>query len=257
MDEALKAVADPTRRAILRLVRDGEQPAGEIAAHFPHMSRPAVSQHLRVLTDAGLLEVRPDGNRRLYRWRREGLRDAASFVEEMWSEQPRPTQGCGGTRGMARARPCRERGEEGEEVSEPDHDGVVEQTLRIAARPQTVWRYWTEPDRMRDWWAAEAEVDPRPGGICWVDLAEGGTIRGEYVELVPYERIAFTFGWEESRVTDEIPPGSTLVEVTFVEDGGDTLMTLRHSGLPRTVVDLHHAGWAHHLPMLVAAVKES
>ena len=85
MDEALKAVADPTRRAILRLVREGEQPAGEIAAHFPHMSRPAVSQHLRVLTEAGLLEVRPDGNRRLYRWRREGLRDAASFLEEMWS----------------------------------------------------------------------------------------------------------------------------------------------------------------------------
>jgi DNA-binding transcriptional ArsR family regulator len=49
------------------------------------MSRPS-AQHRRVLTDAGLLEVRPDGNRRLYRWRREGLRDAASFVEEMWSE---------------------------------------------------------------------------------------------------------------------------------------------------------------------------
>jgi uncharacterized protein YndB with AHSA1/START domain len=155
---------------------------------------------------------------------------------------------------MARAHPS---DEEGEVVSEPDHDGVVEQTVRISARPQTVWRYWTEPDRMRDWWAAEAEVDPRPGGICWVDLADGGTIRGEYVELVPYERIAFTFGWEESRVTDEIPPGSTLVEVTFVEDGGDTVMTLRHSGLPRSVVDLHHAGWGHHLPTLVAAVTKA
>jgi DNA-binding transcriptional ArsR family regulator len=87
MDDALRAVADPTRRAILRLVRDDELPAGEIAAHFPAMSRPAVSQHLRVLADAGLVEVRPDGNRRLYRWRREGLRDAASFVEEMWSDR--------------------------------------------------------------------------------------------------------------------------------------------------------------------------
>lgn len=87
MDQALRAVADPTRRAILRLVRDGELPAGEIAAHFPSMSRPAVSQHLRVLTDAGLVEVRPDGNRRLYRWRREGLREAATFVEEMWSDR--------------------------------------------------------------------------------------------------------------------------------------------------------------------------
>jgi DNA-binding transcriptional ArsR family regulator len=85
MDEALRAVADPTRRAILRLVRDDELAAGEIATHFPSMSRPAVSQHLRVLADAGLVMVRPEGNRRLYRWRREGLRDAATFVEEMWS----------------------------------------------------------------------------------------------------------------------------------------------------------------------------
>ncbi len=51
------------------------------------MSRPAVSQHLRVLDDAGLVEVRPDGNRRLYRWRREGLRDAAAFFEEMWADR--------------------------------------------------------------------------------------------------------------------------------------------------------------------------
>jgi DNA-binding transcriptional ArsR family regulator len=87
MDESLRAVADPTRRAILRLVRDGERAAGEIASHFPTMSRPAVSQHLRVLSDAGLVEVRRDGTRRLYRWQREGLRDAASFFDEMWSEQ--------------------------------------------------------------------------------------------------------------------------------------------------------------------------
>ena len=85
MDEALRAVADPTRRAILRLVRDSELPAGEIAEHFPSMSRPAVSQHLKVLADSGLVEVRPDGNRRLYRWRREGLRDATTFFDEMWS----------------------------------------------------------------------------------------------------------------------------------------------------------------------------
>jgi DNA-binding transcriptional ArsR family regulator len=87
VDESLRAVADPTRRAILRLLRDGEAAAGEIARHFPSMSRPAVSQHLRVLADAGLVEARPEGNRRLYRWRPEGLRDAAAFVEEMWSDR--------------------------------------------------------------------------------------------------------------------------------------------------------------------------
>jgi DNA-binding transcriptional ArsR family regulator len=87
IDESLRAVADPTRRAILRLVRDNELPAGEIARHFPTISRPAVSQHLRVLSDAGLVEVRPAGNRRLYRRRRDGFRDAAAFMEEMWSDR--------------------------------------------------------------------------------------------------------------------------------------------------------------------------
>lgn len=87
IDGSLRAVADPTRRAILRLVRDSELPAGEIAARFAGISRPAVSQHLRVLSEAGLVVVRPDGNRRLYRWRREGLRGAAAFVEEMWSDR--------------------------------------------------------------------------------------------------------------------------------------------------------------------------
>jgi DNA-binding transcriptional ArsR family regulator len=80
-------VADPTRRAILRLVRDGEVAAGEIAGFFPTMSRPAVSQHLRVLADAGLVDVRAQGNRRLYRLRAEGLRDAAAFLEDMWSDR--------------------------------------------------------------------------------------------------------------------------------------------------------------------------
>jgi DNA-binding transcriptional ArsR family regulator len=87
VDEALRAVADPTRRAILRLVRDREVPAGVIAANFATISRPAVSQHLRVLADAGLVAVRPDGNHRLYRWRPEGLRDAAAFLDEMWSDR--------------------------------------------------------------------------------------------------------------------------------------------------------------------------
>jgi DNA-binding transcriptional ArsR family regulator len=87
LGEVLRAVADPTRRSILRLVRDGELAAGHIARQFPNISRPAVSQHLRVLAETGLVSVRPDGNRRLYRWRPEGLRDAAEFVAEMWGDR--------------------------------------------------------------------------------------------------------------------------------------------------------------------------
>jgi DNA-binding transcriptional ArsR family regulator len=80
-------VADPTRRTILRLVHDDERAAGEIAGHFPGISRPAVSQHLRVLNDAGLVVTRKDGNRRLYRARPEGLAEAWAYLDEMWTDR--------------------------------------------------------------------------------------------------------------------------------------------------------------------------
>jgi DNA-binding transcriptional ArsR family regulator len=80
---ALEAIAEPRRRAILRLVRDEELPAGEIAAQF-EVTRPAVSQHLRVLRQAGLLSERREGTRRLYRARPEALAELRSFLEEFW-----------------------------------------------------------------------------------------------------------------------------------------------------------------------------
>ena len=83
-DEALKAIAEPRRRAILRLVADGELAAGEIAAAFD-VSRTAVSQHLTVLKNAGLLDERRDGTRRLYRARPEGLAELREFLNDVWA----------------------------------------------------------------------------------------------------------------------------------------------------------------------------
>jgi DNA-binding transcriptional ArsR family regulator len=80
----LDAVAEPRRREILLLVRDIELPAGEIAGRFADVSRPAISQHLRVLHDAGLLVERREGTRRLYRTRAEGFAELRGFLEEFW-----------------------------------------------------------------------------------------------------------------------------------------------------------------------------
>jgi DNA-binding transcriptional ArsR family regulator len=85
MDEVLRAIAEPRRRAILELVAGRELPAGEIAAHF-EVTRPAVSQHLTVLKDAGLVVERRDGTRRLYRARPEGLDELQRFLSDMWSQ---------------------------------------------------------------------------------------------------------------------------------------------------------------------------
>src|SRR5579859_3069910 len=86
MEAALKAIAEPRRRQILRLVRDEELSAGEIASHFD-VTRPAVSQHLTVLKEAGLVDERRNGTRRLYRARPEGLAELKTFLDEFWADR--------------------------------------------------------------------------------------------------------------------------------------------------------------------------
>jgi DNA-binding transcriptional ArsR family regulator len=86
MEAALKAIAEPRRRQILELVRDGELSAGEIAGHFD-VTRPAISQHLGVLKEAGLVSERRNGTRRLYLARPDGLRELQAFLEGFWDER--------------------------------------------------------------------------------------------------------------------------------------------------------------------------
>ena len=83
MELALRAIVEPRRREILRLVQERELPAGEIAAKFD-VTRPAISQHLQVLKGAGLVSERRDGTRRLYRARPEGLAELRDFLAEFW-----------------------------------------------------------------------------------------------------------------------------------------------------------------------------
>ncbi len=83
MPDAFQALAEPRRREVLRLVVDRERTAGEIAERFD-VTRQAVSQHLRVLLDAGLLEERREGSRRWYRARTEGLDGVREYLDGMW-----------------------------------------------------------------------------------------------------------------------------------------------------------------------------
>ena len=79
------ALADPSRRAVFEALRGGPVAVGELAKRFP-ISRPAVSQHLRVLKDAGLVSDLADGNRRLYRIRPEGVAELRAYLDRMWSD---------------------------------------------------------------------------------------------------------------------------------------------------------------------------
>ena len=82
-------------------------------------------------------------------------------------------------------------------------------------------------------------------------------MRGEYLELLPYERLVFSFGWEPIDGSSPISPGGSRVEVTLIEDAGDTIMTLRHTGIPDTFAELHASGWSHFLALLAATADTS
>jgi DNA-binding transcriptional ArsR family regulator len=87
--EALAAIADPTRRQLLALLRGGELPAGELAGRFA-LSRPAVSRHLRVLREAGLVSSRVEGRRRLYALDPRPLRELDDWLEpyrDLWAQR--------------------------------------------------------------------------------------------------------------------------------------------------------------------------
>jgi DNA-binding transcriptional ArsR family regulator len=86
MQSAIQAISEPRRREILRLVRDREMPAGEIASRFD-VTRTAISQHLTILKNAGLVTERREGTRRLYRARPEGLADLQAFLDGFWEDR--------------------------------------------------------------------------------------------------------------------------------------------------------------------------
>jgi uncharacterized protein YndB with AHSA1/START domain len=122
---------------------------------------------------------------------------------------------------------------------------TIEQTVRIAAPPETVWKFWTEPQRLAEWWATDAEVVAEPGGLFRVVMGPGPVMRGTFLELDPPRRLVFTFGWEGDPPAGPLPPGSTRVEVTLTPEEGGTLLVLRHFDMPVHQAPDHRHGWSY------------
>lgn len=135
----------------------------------------------------------------------------------------------------------------------------VEIEVRVKASPETVFSYFTDPEKYRLWKGLAADLDPRPGGRYRVDWRRENGIRGEYVVVDPPRRVVFTWGWESPdmelpRGVREVPPGSTTVEVVFIPDGDDTIVRVRHDGLPGDgAASAHTWGWNLYLPRLQIA----
>jgi uncharacterized protein YndB with AHSA1/START domain len=124
---------------------------------------------------------------------------------------------------------------------------VLEQ--RIEASPAEVYAYLTDAGKWKRWQGVDATLDPWVGGAFSVLMANGLNARGEFVELVPDRRVVFTWGWTGY---ENLPPGSSTVEIDLRADGDATVLVLTHRSLPDEELPSQRMGWAHYLPRLSA-----
>jgi uncharacterized protein YndB with AHSA1/START domain len=118
---------------------------------------------------------------------------------------------------------------------------MVRREVQIAAPPATVFAFLTDPDKIMRWLGSDAAMEPHPGGLYLVDVGGRHTARGRFTEVVPVHRLAYTFGWDGR---ENVPPGSSLIEIDLVDQGSGTLLRMTQSGLPDAAeVASHGKGW--------------
>ena len=128
----------------------------------------------------------------------------------------------------------------------------VEIEVRIEARPETIFDFFTDPDRMVQWMGRSHDLDPRPGGVFRCDINGRDVASGSYVEVDPPRRVVFTWGWESE--ASPTKPGSSTVEVNLEPAGEGTLVRLAHRDLAAEEQrSAHRHGWEHYFERLAVA----
>jgi len=133
-----------------------------------------------------------------------------------------------------------------------DAPDTYQRELKIDADPATVFAFFTDPQRLMRWVGVSADLEPRPGGLFLLDVDGGHVARGEFKEVVPVSRLAYSFGWQDRA---DFPPGSSLVEVDLTPTNGSTVVRFKHSGMPPADVPSHTSGWNHYLDRLILAAS--
>lgn len=124
---------------------------------------------------------------------------------------------------------------------------AVERTILILASRETVFRFFTDPQRFATWWGAGSSIDARPGGAVAIRYPDGQTASGEVLEISPPSHIVFSYGYDAPG--KPIAPGGSVVRVDFEERRGGTLLTLRHEVDTAKARDAHVAGWRFQLAL--------
>ncbi len=244
----MHALADPTRRAIFELLRSGPRSVGRLAECLP-VSRPAVSQHLKVLAEAGLVEATPAGTRRVYAIKAEGLAELRDWIEAMWD----------------RVLDRFDHAAREEKGRMPEHSipPVVKRRV-VPIPPEAAFELFT--DRIFEWWPvtthsiSEAPVavsfDGRVGGRV-VETGPDGTewAWADVLAWNPPRR--FVLSWHPN----PHPEAASILEVRFAAVGEGSEIVLEHRGWEEfadrgeELRGGYDRGWEGVLDLLVAAAR--
>ena len=126
---------------------------------------------------------------------------------------------------------------------------TVEVRMRVAARPSTLFAFFSDPGRFRLWMGETSSLEPTVGGALSMPSPDGDRALGSVLQLVPDQRIVFSWGFEGGK--HGMAPGSTQVSIDLTPIPSGTLVTLRHTGIPNAQARRDHAmGWRHYLSVL-------
>jgi uncharacterized protein YndB with AHSA1/START domain/DNA-binding transcriptional ArsR family regulator len=227
------AIADPTRREIIALLRVGRCTVGEIAANF-RTSRPAISKHLRVLQSAGLVVTKPEGAARICELNAAPLRAVGEWLQDyeaFWSES------LGGLKRYIEEKPMKLANES---------DTII-QEITISAPAERVFDALIDPRQRVAWWGSEGrfktthmESDLRAGGkwmMRGMGMGKPFSVSGEYRVIERPRLLVFTWlpSWQEDAT-------ESLVRFDLEEKDGRTAVRLTHSGLTESG-RAQHKGW--------------
>ena len=238
----LDALGAPTRRALCDRLRTGPAPVGELAREFP-VTRSAVSQHLRVLSDAGLVRHERIGTRHVYGVDAAGLAPLRGFVDRAWDE------------GLARFQAVANSQLKGDtNVVQPDVDLTIRKSVAVELPPSDAFALFTE--RISSWWPYTAKsvgmertetvlLEGWVGGRLFEKMSGGGeALWGQVRVWDPPRRLVLS--WE---VNPDNP--ATIVDVKFEANGGGTVVRLEHRGWERYGAPAseysadYNTGWDH------------
>ena len=122
----------------------------------------------------------------------------------------------------------------------------LERTITIKATRDTVFRYFTDSQRWASWWGPGSTIDPRPGGAVLIRYPDGTEAVGEVLEILPPERIVFTYGYAKGK---PIPPGGSRITMRLAGEGPETRLHLAHEFDDEAIREEHMQGWRYQLSL--------